>query len=76
MASATKPISTGDIAEDARNVVLFLKAIDSVLPSHIDDDLLSFLDGLNSNPMCLELLARALTEEETKTVVNGERLRR
>ena len=74
--TATKPISTGDIAEDARNVVLFLKALDSVLPGHVSEDLLVFLDGLNTNPLTLELLTRALTEEEAKTAANGERMRR
>lgn len=55
-----KPITPEDIANDAGHTAAFLRAVDGVLPGHIDESVLAFLDSLGSNRMTLELLAKAL----------------
>ena len=65
MPPIAKPISADDIANDAAHMATFLRTLESIIPGHVDDELLAYLDSLQGNRLTREVLAKVLNAAES-----------
>lgn len=53
------------------DVSVFLKDLDKVLPNKVGEELLSFLDGINSHPWLVDLLLGTISVTKTLELKKG-----
>ena len=60
MAPKQSLVTSDTLKTDLANVIPILKAIETVAPGHIPDDLVTKLEATLTNDLALDLLAKAL----------------
>ena len=53
-------VTKEQVSADIKNVVAFLKLVDTVMPEQVDETLIAALQGIASNDALLTLLTTAL----------------
>jgi hypothetical protein len=53
--------SKDDLVAMVADVTAFLRDVEKVLPNRVDEELLKFLDGINSHPWLVDLLLGSIT---------------
>jgi hypothetical protein len=59
-----KPQMTApDLKEFVEDLIVFLQALDKLLPNKVDADLISFLQGVEAHPWLSEIMLRVLSRK-------------